>query len=245
VDIELKHDPAAASALSSSAAKRLAPQTKRASLSPEIAFEEKLKQVVVTGDRVLDAGCGTGKFFGMEFARRTGCQENIGVNLGIDFGVRAELNHLPFSDASFDVVNCRLVIEHVDFPNAVLKEFYRVLKPGGRLAIFTPNLLHYFGAAASLTPHWFHIWFNSRVRGFDENDIFPTRYRANTRRRLRALFLKSGFSRSDISLVEGAPSVLAFNSLLHRLGLTYERLVNRYDFLSGFRLNIIAVGYKD
>jgi SAM-dependent methyltransferase len=252
VDIELKHDPAVASAFSSSADKRLAAQTKRASLSPEIAFEEKLKQVVVAGDRVLDAGCGTGKFFGMEFARRTGCQlvgidvrENIGVNLGIDFGVRAELNHLPFSNASFDVVNCRLVIEHVDFPNAVLKEFYRVLKPGGRLAIFTPNLLHYFGVAASLTPHWFHVWFNSRVRGFDENDIFPTRYRANTRRCLRALFLKSGFSRSEISLVEGAPSVLAFNSLLHRMGLTYEWLVNRYDFLSGFRLNIIAVGYKD
>ena len=252
MDANLKRNPAVASALSSSADKRLAPQTKRASLSPEIAFEEKLKQVVVAGDRVLDAGCGTGKFFAMEFARRTGCQlvgidlrENIGANLGIDFGVRAELNHLPFSDASFDVVNCRLVIEHVDFPNAVLKEFYRVLKPGGRLAIFTPNLLHYFGAAASLTPHWFHIWFNSRVRGFDENDVFPTRYRANTRRRLRALFLGSGFSRSDISLVEGAPSVLAFNSILHRMGLTYEWLVNRYDFLSGFRLNIIAVGYKD
>ena len=252
VDFELKHDRAAASALSSSAEKRPAPQTKRARLSPEIAFEEKLKQVVVAGDRVLDAGCGTGKFFGMDFARRTGCQlvgidvrENIGVNLGIDFGVRAELNRLPFSDASFDVVNCRLVIEHVDFPDTVLKEFYRVLKPGGRLAIFTPNLLHYFGAAASLTPHWFHVWFNSRVRGFDENDIFPTRYRANTRRRFRTLLLKSGFSRSDISLVEGAPSVLAFNSLLHGMGLAYERLVNRYDFLSNFRLNIIAVGYKD
>ena len=252
MDANLKRNPAAVSTLSSSADKRLAPQTKRASLSPEIAFEEKLKQVVVAGDRVLDAGCGTGKFFGMEFARRTGCQlvgidlrENIGANLGIDFGVRAELNHLPFSDASFDVVNCRLVIEHVDFPDTVLKEFYRVLKPGGRLAIFTPNLLHYFGAAASLTPHWFHVWFNSRVRGFDENDIFPTRYRANTRRRFRTLLLKSGFSRSDISLVEGAPSVLAFNSLLHGMGLAYERLVNRYDFLSNFRLNIIAVGYKD
>jgi len=95
----------------------------------------------------------------MEFARRTGCQlvgidlrENIGVNLGIDFGVRAELNHLPFSNASFDVVNCRLVIEHVDFPNAVLKEFYRVLKPGGRLGDFYSEPAALFWSGGEFDP---------------------------------------------------------------------------------------------
>jgi SAM-dependent methyltransferase len=228
------------------------PRPPQIELSPERVFEEKLRQIIASGDRVLDAGCGTGKFFGMDFARKIGCQlvgvdlrQDLGANSEIDFGVRAELNRLPFSDGSFDVVNCRLVIEHVDFPDTVLKEFYRVLKPGGRLAIFTPNLLHYFGAAASLTPHWFHVWFNSRVRGFSDEDIFPTRYRANTRRRLGKLFLKSGFNRADINMVEGEPSVLSFNSILHRVGLTYEWLVNRYNSLSGFRLNIIAVAYKD
>jgi SAM-dependent methyltransferase len=228
------------------------PRPPQIELSPERVFEEKLRQIIASGDRVLDAGCGTGKFFGMDFARKIGCQlvgvdlrQDLGANSEIDFGVRAELNRLPFSDGSFDVVNCRLVIEHVNFPDTVLKEFYRVLKPGGRLAIFTPNLLHYFGAAASLTPHWFHVWFNSRVRGFSDEDIFPTRYRANTRRRLGKLFLKSGFNRADINMVEGEPSVLAFNSLLHGVGLAYERLANRYDFLSNFRLNIIAVAYKD
>ncbi len=228
------------------------PRPRNVRLSPERVFEEKLRRIIAPGDRVLDAGCGTGKFFGMDFAREIGCQlvgidlrEDLRVNSEIDFGVRSELNGLPFADGSFDVVNCRLVIEHVDFPDMVLTEFYRVLKPGGRLAIFTPNVLHYFGAAASLTPHWFHVWFNGRVREFSDEDTFPTRYRANTRRRLGKLFLKSGFSRTDISMVEGAPSVLAFNSLLHGMGLVYERLVSRYDFLSNFRLNIIAVAYKD
>jgi SAM-dependent methyltransferase len=175
----------------------------------------------------------------------TDLREDVNTNSEMDFCVRVGLYHLPFSDGSFDVVNCRLVIEHVDFPDAALREFYRVLKPGGRLAIFTPNLLHYFGAAASLTPHWFHVWFNSRVRGFDHDHIFPTHYRANTRRRIRRLALQSGFSRAEIALVEGTPSVLEFNSLLYRVGLGYEWLVNRYDFLSDFRLNIIAVAYKD
>jgi SAM-dependent methyltransferase len=230
---------------------RVAPEAKAGRLSPEDVFAEQLQKIIAPGDRVLDAGCGTGKFFGFDFAREAGCQlvgadlrENVSSNSGMDFCVRSELNRLPFSDASFDVVNCRLVIEHVDFPAVVLTEFYRVLKPGGRLAIFTPNLLHYFGAAARLTPHWFHLWFNSRVRGFNQDDIFPTHYRANTRRRLRKLALESGFSRAEITLVEGVPSVLEFNSLLYRMGLGYEWLVNRYDFLSDFRLNIVAVAYK-
>jgi ubiquinone/menaquinone biosynthesis C-methylase UbiE len=251
VDFYSKHETASAETVVASAGARVARKAGAAPLSPENVFAEKVREVITPGDRVLDAGCGTGKFFGFDFARAAGCRmvgtdvrQDVKGNTEMDFCVRSELNRLPFSDASFDVVNCRLVIEHVHAPDVVLKEFYRVLKPGGRLAIFTPNLLHYFGAAARLTPHWFHVWFNRRVRGFDQEDIFPTRYRANTRRRLRRLALEAGFSRAEITLTEGAPSVLEFNPLLHRMGLGYERLVNRYDFLSDFRLNIVAVAYK-
>ena len=219
---------------------------------PEFYFEQRLKQVISSGDRILDAGCGAGKFFRMGLARQLGCyvvgvdlQPNLATNLAIDLGVRANLKDLPFSAGSFDVVNCRLVIEHLDDPLAALRGFHRVLKPGGRLAIFTPNLLHYFGAAARCTPHWFHLWFNSKVRGFDANDIFRTYYRANTRRRLRALLRESGFSRAEVALYEGAPKVLAFNRLLYGMGLAYERLVKRFDVLEAFRLNIVAIAYKE
>lgn len=251
MDAYSKNDPAGANAFVTGAGARAAAKAKAAKLSPENVFAEKLRKIILPGERVLDAGCGTGKFFSFDFAKKAGCRlvgtdarEDINSNSEMDFCVRAKLNALPFADASFDVVNCRLVIEHVDFPDSVLKEFYRVLKPDGRLAILTPNLLHYFGAAAKLTPHWFHVWFNSRVRGFDENDIFPTRYRANTRPRLRRLFTESGFSRTDITLVEADPGVLAFNPLLHLIGLAYAGLVSRYEFLSEFSLNIIAVAYK-
>jgi SAM-dependent methyltransferase len=200
---------------------------------------------------LLDAGCGAGKYSRMDFAKEIGCRltgvdsrESLGRNRQMDFRVRADLNHLPFSNESFDVVNCRLVVEHLEAPEIVLKEFHRVLAPGGRVAIFTPNLLHYFGAASALTPQCFHLWFNGRVRGLDEADVFPTRYRANTRRRLRALLTRTGFASAAVTLVEGAPNVLAFNSLLHSLGRGYERLVKRFDMLSTFRLNIIAIAWK-
>jgi SAM-dependent methyltransferase len=219
--------------------------------SPAPYFERRLGQILRPGDRILDAGCGRGTLFSLNFARRIGChvtgvdvREDVMLNVALDACVRADLNNLPFSNESFDVVNCRLVAEHLTTPEIAFTEFQRVLKRGGRLAIFTPNLLHYFGAAAFLTPHWFHTWFNSRIRGFAGHDIFPTYYRTNTRTRLTALLYKAGFDRVEISLVEGLPSVLAFSSLLYRAGIAYRRLVNGFDALADFRLNIIAIAYK-
>lgn len=48
---------------------------------------------------------------------------------------------LPFPDASFDIVLCVEGIEHVMDRHKTLTEFRRVLKPGGRLILTTPNLL--------------------------------------------------------------------------------------------------------
>lgn len=48
---------------------------------------------------------------------------------------------LPFDDGSFDVVLCVEGIEHVMDRHRTLAEFRRVLRPGGRLLLTTPNLL--------------------------------------------------------------------------------------------------------
>jgi len=49
----------------------------------------------------------------------------------------------------------------------------------------------------------------------------------------------------EITLVEGAPNVLAFHFLLHRFGRCYAYLVKRFDSLSSFRMNLIAVARKE
>lgn len=97
-----------------------------------------------------------------------------------------------------------------------------------------------------MTPHWFHLWFNRR-RGFTEDDIFPTYYRANTRRRLDGLLVEAGFQKRniEIELVEGAPAALSFNFMLHRLGMGYEYLVKRFEGLAEFRMNLMAIARKE
>jgi 2-polyprenyl-3-methyl-5-hydroxy-6-metoxy-1,4-benzoquinol methylase len=48
---------------------------------------------------------------------------------------------LPFPDASFDAIACVEGIEHIENPLALIREAHRILHPGGRLIITTPNIL--------------------------------------------------------------------------------------------------------
>ena len=58
---------------------------------------------------------------------------------GVDLVRVGEGAELPFSTAAFDAVVGQHVIEHLPDADAALREWNRVLKPGGRLALATPN----------------------------------------------------------------------------------------------------------
>ncbi len=57
--------------------------------------------------------------------------------------VRADMSKpLPFDDASMDYILCQEGIEHIEAPLTFTRECARVLKPGGKLILTTPNVLH-------------------------------------------------------------------------------------------------------
>lgn len=99
----------------------------------------------VSGQRLLDAGCGPG--FYVEDLLERGAEvvafdiidefvnitrERVGDRATI---LRADLTQpLDFAeDASFDGILCPLVLDYIEDWEAVFREFYRVLKPGGWL----------------------------------------------------------------------------------------------------------------
>ncbi len=60
-------------------------------------------------------------------------------NAGIDFFLLKNDNKLPFEDNSMDIIYTKSLIEHIIEPTALIVEFKRVLKPGGKLLCLTPD----------------------------------------------------------------------------------------------------------
>ncbi len=49
---------------------------------------------------------------------------------------------LPYDSGSFDYVTCVEGLEHIENPAQAIREFYRLLRPGGRLIVSVPNILN-------------------------------------------------------------------------------------------------------
>ncbi len=96
---------------------------------------------------------------------------------------------IPLGDATVDLIVSDFVLEHIDDVAAFCKEVDRILKPGGFFCGRTPHALNYVSVAARLISNSRHIGALRHLQPTRKPaDVFPTRYRLNTRRRLKAMF---------------------------------------------------------
>jgi len=128
----------------------------RVLFSEHIDFGKQLR-----GQRIVEVGCGRGDG-ALELASETG--EWLGAG---DFALSAvargrekqralalppriswycaDAAALPIADASIDWLLCFEVVEHLPQPGWAVREFARVLRPGGHLVLTTPNYLNASG----------------------------------------------------------------------------------------------------
>jgi SAM-dependent methyltransferase len=119
-------------------------------------IEQTLKKIPA-GLTLLDAGagecqfkkfCSHLKYISQDFGQYHG-EGNVGLQIGswdnTKLDIVSDITSIPLPDASVDAIMCTEVFEHIPDPIAAIKEFGRLVKPGGYLLITSPfaSLTHF------------------------------------------------------------------------------------------------------
>jgi ubiquinone/menaquinone biosynthesis C-methylase UbiE len=174
---------------------------------------------IKVGNKVLDVGCGTG-VLAREALRQVG-QEGHVVGLDLNEGMlavaartepkiewrRGDAAYLPFEDKSFDVVVSQFALMYFPDRAICLKEMWRTLVPGGRLAIAT------WAPIARARGYQILVDIAARRCGGKAAAVLEAPFVLGDQAELAKLFVDSGISRANVKLHEGSvrfPSVSEF-----------------------------------
>lgn len=204
--------------------------------------------------RILDAGCGTG--LTLEYLKDYGPATGIDLSpaaigfcrqRGLPRLARASILELPFADATFDLITSYDVIsscQRADAPQA-LREFLRVLRPGGHLLLRLPAYMWLHGHHDELV-HTYHRFTRSETAGLLRDAGFAIErltyvncllFPLAAAKRLKDRLLPSKQVQSDISVTGGA-----MNPLFQRILRMEARWVGRFGL--PFGLTVIALARK-
>lgn len=138
--------------------KNLIPLTGTSNKQNREQWLEKKLSNILNGQKILDAGagelqykkyCSHLEYVSQDFGQYNGTGNNIGLqkqkrdNTKLD--ILSDVISIPVENESFDAIMCVEVLEHLPEPAKAIKEFFRILKPGGKLLITAPfcSLTHY------------------------------------------------------------------------------------------------------
>lgn len=203
----------------------------------------------LAGATVLEIGCGVGRYVeklqdlatsvvGLEYDLPRAVE--AAARLRAPLVVNAANEHLPFADATFDVVLSNEVIEHVDDDAVSAQEMVRVLRRGGRIVLFCPNRwypVEQHGVYWRGRYHFGNVPLVNYLPNPLRNRLAP-HVRAYTRRGLRRLFAGLGVREVSHARIFGG-----YDNIAHRLGRSGGVLRDALHRAEGTPLNVVGLSH--
>ncbi len=155
------------------------------------------------------------------------------------YKIVADACEMPFLSNSVDLIATEHTFEHFINPERVLKEIFRVLKPGGHLVSTFPNSWYYASVISRLTPYWFHVFYLKLLHGASDEIIkqekFPTYYKFNSYNKIKKLSNKLQYKMVKIKTYIGLPGYSnALPFPLHFLAVIYHVLIEKMGVIKLF-----------
>jgi len=213
-------------------------------------FDALIARHVTGASSVLDAGAGRGDpdLPAVNAGRLSvACDPDVSglqANELVELRAAAMLEALPFANNSFDVIVCKFVVEHLRAPLDTFKEFFRVLRPGGILALLTPNKYSIFAAISGLIPTTAKQRMKRNLFGGHDEDTFPAYYHANTIETLNSLLRSAKFETKHVERLAGMWAFFVFASPLALVVRAAERLALKIPGLRATSTHIMGVWQK-
>lgn len=140
-----------------------------------------VRKEVKPGSRILDAGAGSVRYkkYFQDCVYITQDSKQYKDPCGeFQYGIIdyvSDIINIPVREKSFDAIICTEVFEHIPRPDLAIKEFSRILKPGGKLYITAPLMsgvhqspCYYYGG---FSKYWYTKYLNEY--GFGEISVTP------------------------------------------------------------------------
>ncbi|MFH1974975.1 MAG: class I SAM-dependent methyltransferase [Pseudomonadota bacterium] len=203
-------------------------------MAKEIAGSKVMWLNAHPNGKLLDVGCGNGSFLAV--------MKKLGWNVsGVEPDASAAiiamdrlaapitigtLEKANFLDNSFDAITAHHVIEHMHDPIGFLRESLRILKPGGKLVVTTPNVASWGHRVFRMSwrglevPRHLHIFSPQTISICAEEVGFTVETLRTTARSTWEIWCASSLIRRDGSIPGGFPQHL--NLLLRLKGLAIQ-----------------------
>jgi SAM-dependent methyltransferase len=219
--------------------------------TPDEYYEEIVEGLVDSETEWLDVGGGKAVFPGnhaLSSMLVQRCQHltvvdpspNIEKNTFAHARFQGFLEDLP-GENRFTLATARMVVEHVARPELFVARLGGLMRPGGKVVIYTVSRWSPITVLSGCTPIAVHHVAKKILWNVGEEGTFPVEYRMNTRGRLNALFAAAGFRNVAFHRLDDCRALarwritlaaeLSLRALLRKVGIPYPEacLIGVYE----------------
>jgi SAM-dependent methyltransferase len=191
----------------------------------QYAYRDAIRTALTGTGRWLDVGCGHDllpewmddrslDLAGWEVAGIDLDRRAIRRHRSLRWRIVGNVERLPFRSSAFDLITANMVVEHVADPLSLFAELGRVLAPGGRLIVHTPNADGYTTRLTKLLPDRLLAPLASLLLRRHAADVYPTYYRANSRHALQSAAGSGPLALRSFEFVNSSPQLVRVPPLM-------------------------------